>query len=467
MKRIAFSGSKLLLPLLLLLNSVSISLYAQQTYKADWASIDARPVPQWFKDAKLGIFIHWGVYSVPAWAPVGKEWAVYSKYSEWYWNRLVTDSSKVGQAFRTYHYGTYGPNFKYQDFAPLFKAELFNPNQWADVFKQSGAQYVVLTSKHHDGFALWPSAQSWNWNAVDVGPHRDLAGDLSKAVKAKGLHMGFYFSLYEWFNPLYKSDVNKYVDEHMLPQLKDLVVRYQPDIVWPDGEWEHPSETWKSTEFLAWLYNESPVKNSVVVNDRWGKETRSKHGGYYTTEYDIVHDEDARNKKFDRPWEECRGIGGSFGYNRNESLGDYETSDALVHMLIQKVARGGNLLLDIGPDADGTIPVIMQQRLADLGTWLTLNGEAIYGTTTGQPVTGNGIFSTQKNKDVYVLVTAAPNQPITVELPHAPKKASLLGSDKKVSYSFRNGKCVINTLNVHPNLPNGGYAWVVKLEDAL
>jgi alpha-L-fucosidase len=464
MKYTMMKGYGLLLLALLAIQSMPATVHAQQKFSADWASLDARPVPQWFKDAKLGIFIHWGVYSVPAWAPVGKDYATYAKYAEWYWNRLVTDSSNVGKAFRQYHNGAYGPDFKYQDFAPMFKAELFKPAQWADILKKAGAQYVVLTSKHHDGFALWPSQESWNWNSVDIGPHRDLAGELTDAVKAKGLHMGFYYSLYEWFNPLYKSDVNKYVSEHMIPQLKDLVTRYKPDIIWPDGEWEHPSDTWKSQEFLAWLYNESPVKNSVVVNDRWGKETRSKHGGYYTTEYDIVHNEDASNKKFDHPWEECRGIGGSFGFNRNENLGDYETSDAVIHMLIQKVARGGNLLLDIGPDADGTIPVIMQQRLADLGAWLHINGEAIYGTTAGQQTPGNGVFTTQKNKDLYLLLTTDPNKPLTLNLAKAPQKATLLGSDKKIRYSFKNGKLVIGPLGLYPNLPSGGYAWVIKLQ---
>ncbi len=440
---------------------------AQQTYSANWSSLDARPIPTWFTDAKLGIFIHWGVYSVPAWAPVGKDFATYSKYSEWYWNRLITDSSKVGQAFRQFHNTNYGPNFKYQDFAPQFTAALFKPDQWADIFKNAGAQYVVLTSKHHDGFALWPSAEALNWNAVDASPHRDLAGDLTKAVKAKGLHMGFYYSLYEWFNPLYKTNVDKYVSQHMIPQLKDLVTRYQPDIIWPDGEWEHPSSTWKSEEFLAWLYNESPVKNSVVVNDRWGKETRGKHGGYYTTEYDIVHNEDATNKKFDHPWEECRGIGGSFGYNRNENLADYETSDALIKMLIQKVSRGGNLLLDIGPAADGTIPVIMQQRLADLGAWLKVNGEAIYATTAGQQTWGNGIFSTEKNGDIYLHITGALHTPITVNVKRKPSKVILVGSDKKIKQSYKNGKMEIMPLDLYPNLPSGGYAWVVKLEGAL
>jgi alpha-L-fucosidase len=111
----------------------------------------------------------------------------------------------------------YGADFKYQDFVKDFSCELFDPNEWATLFRQSGARYVVLTSKHLEGFTLWRSAESWNWNVMDVGPHRDLAGDLNKAVKAKGLKMGYYYSLYEWFNPLYHADVNKYVDEHMIP----------------------------------------------------------------------------------------------------------------------------------------------------------------------------------------------------------------------------------------------------------
>lgn len=464
MKHIMISGLRFSVIFFALLVTGSRQVAAQERYSADWKSLDTRPIPTWFNDAKFGIFIHWGVYSVPAWAPVGKEYATYAKYSEWYWNRLVTDSSKVGQAFRAYHNKAYGPNTKYQDFAPQFKAELFKPKEWATIFKKSGAKYVVLTSKHHDGFALWPSAESWNWNAADVGPHRDLAGELSTAVKETGLHMGFYFSLYEWFNPLYKSDVNKYVDEHMIPQLKDLVTRYQPDIVWPDGEWEHPSSTWKSPEFLAWLYNESPVKNSVVVNDRWGKETRGKHGDYYTTEYDIVHNEDATTKKFDHPWEECRGIGGSFGFNRNENLDDYETSDALIHMLIQKVSRGGNLLLDIGPDADGTIPVIMQQRLDDMGKWLDVNGEAIFSTTAAPLTATEGVSYTKKGRDLYVFLTKAPTRPLKLDVPGLPAKVSILGSSRKMNFSFNGGKLTISNTDLYPNLPSGGYAWTLKLE---
>lgn len=447
----------------------SAASFAQKNYEPTWASIDSRRVPQWFTDAKFGIFIHWGLYSVPAWGPVGKEWPVYSKYAEWYWYRMQSDSSKVGNAFRAFHTKTYGPNFRYQDFANSFKAELFNPGQWADLFAASGAKYVVLTSKHHEGFTLWPSKESWNWNAMDVGPHRDLAGDLTTAVKKNGLHMGFYYSLYEWYNPLYRTNVNRYVDEHMLPQLKDLVTRYQPDVVWTDGEWEHPSEVWKSTDFLSWLYNESPVKETVVVNDRWGKETRSKHGGYYTTEYDLIGSENTKEKKIAHPWEECRGIGGSFGYNRNESLQEYESSASLVHMLIERVARGGNLLLDIGPAADGTIPVIMQQRLTDMGRWLKANGEAIYGTTEWERAPQGKKeatqFYTRKGKDLYVLCTTYPVSPVVVTV-GKPKSVSLLGSGASVQSNAANGRLTIVAPAAKPG-EVGEYAWVFKLEGVL
>ena len=447
---------------------ITINAWSQKKYDATWESIDSRPIPKWFTDAKFGIFIHWGVYAVPAWAPVGKEYAIYSKYAEWYWYRLVKDTSNVGRAFRDFHLKTYGPHLKYQDFASLFKAELFNPDQWADLFAASGAKYIVLTSKHHEGFTLWPSRESWNWNSVDVGPHRDLAGDLSKAVKAKGLHMGFYYSLYEWFNPLYHNDVNKYVDEHMLPQMKDLVTSYKPDIFWTDGEWEHSSETWKSTNFLSWLYNESDVKSTVVVNDRWGKETRSKHGGIYTTEYDLIHDNNSKDLKITRPWEECRGIGSSFGYNRNENLIDYETSSSLVHVLIEKVARGGNLLLDIGPDADGTIPVIMQQRLIDIGNWLKVNGESIYGTSSWEKAPAitkdTKVYFTQKGKDIFVLIPAYNGKAINVENIKNVKSINLLGSDTKIKWNKKN-----NSINIEPTVinnlgANGLMAVVFKLE---
>ena len=445
-----------------------ISVYLKtQPYQPTWESIDSRPVPAWFTDAKFGIFIHWGVYSVPAWAPADAPIGVYAKYAEWYWNKFTVSTGEEHKYFKAFHDSIYGEKFKYQDFAPQFKAELFEPRKWAEVFASSGAKYVVLTSKHHEGFCLWPSAQSWNWNAVDIGPHRDLAGDLSKAVKEKGLHMGFYYSLYEWFNPLYKSNIEKYVDDHMIPQMKDLVSRYEPDILWTDGEWDLPSETWKSTQFLSWLYNESAVKDRIVVNDRWGKETRAAHGGIYTTEYDLVHDQKGIGKAASHPWEECRGIGTSFGYNRIEDLDNYMTSKALIDLLVEKVAGGGNLLLDIGPTADGRIPVIMQQRLQDIGDWLRVNGEAIYGTRVWirQPAQSiPNIFFTTKGNNLYIICTQWPQHAITIPGIRSVKRVSLLGSDLPVKATAA-GKLVIQFPQVNPGNMPCSYAWVFKVED--
>jgi alpha-L-fucosidase len=209
---------------------------------------------------------------------------------------------------------------------------------------------------------------------VDTGPKRDVLLDLMEAGRRKGLHMGIYYSLYEWYNPLWLTDKKRYVTEHMMPQFKDVVTHAKPSIIFSDGEWELPSDEWRSAELLAWLFNESAVRDEVAIDDRWGKDTRHKHGGYYTTEYT------SGMQSGDHPWEESRGMGESYGYNRMETLKDYHTGRELLLMLIDIVSRGGNLLLDIGPTGDGRIPVIMEQRLGEIGDWLKINGEAIYGT---------------------------------------------------------------------------------------
>lgn len=457
---------------LLLLLIITQALFAQKKYAPTWESVDSRPVPAWFEDAKFGIFIHWGVYAVPSYSPTVRDSVgIYDRYAEHYWRRWV-EPNKTQQYFIDYHNRVYGSNVKYQDFANDFKAELFQPEEWAERFKNSGAQYIVLTSKHHEGFALWPSKQSWNWNAMDVGPHRDLLGDLTKAVRDKGLKMGYYYSLLEWYNPLYKKEtINQYVEEHMFPQMKDLVTRYQPDIFWPDGEWDYPSSTLRSAEFLAWLYNDSPVKNNVVVNDRWGQETRSKHGGFYTTEYDLVHDGNSLDTKFEHPWEECRGMAGSFGYNRGEVLEDYSTSEELIYILIDKVARGGNLLLNIGPTADGRIPVIMQQRLSDIGKWLQVNGDGIYSTrkwdkapTVNSKTT---VFFTKKGKDLYVICKGFPDKDVIIDQVMKPTNVIMLGLKSPVKTVFKNGKLTITPPTVTPVNNPCNYAWVFKLENAL
>lgn len=359
--------------LLLVLRILSGALTARAAdakYEARWESLDARATPEWFLDAKFGIFIHWGLYSVPSWGKVGE-------YAEWYWNKM--SDKKADNPWWQFHKTNYGENFDYKEFAPMFRAELFNADQWADIFARSGAKYIVPTSKHHEGFALWPSAEAsrtWGrpWNAVETGPQRDLMGELAESVRKQGMKFGFYYSLYEWYNPLWLTDKKRFVDEHLFPQFKDVVTRYKPAIIFSDGEWDMPSKDWKSEELLAWLFNDSPCKDYVVVNDRWGKECRHKHGGYWTTEYA------AGLKDGSHPWEESRGMAFSYGHNRAERIDSYKTGREFVFVLIDLVSRGGNLLLDIGPNGDGTIPPIMEQRLLEIGDWLKVNGDAIYGT---------------------------------------------------------------------------------------
>lgn len=410
-----------------------IALSAQKVkYEADWASIDSRPIPEWFKDAKLGIFIHWGVYSVPAWTKKGG-------YAEWYWKGYDTPGSIVSN----FHKKTFGENFTYEQFAPMFKAELFNPDEWTSIIKQSGAKYVVLTSKHHDGYCLWPSKQAKGWNSVDVGPKRDLVGDFMKAVRKTDIKAGLYYSLAEWTNPINmwtkkrpENDFRKYVDEYMMPQLKDLVETYKPSIVWADGEWDYDAKDWRSAEFLQWLYNESPAPEDVVVNDRWGGDSKgAKHGGYLTTEYT------SGLTDTDRAWEECRGMGYSFGFNRNETLKDYKTSKELIHMLVRLVSIGGNLLLNIGPAADGRIPVIMQQRLNDIGNWLEINGTAIYSTRKWKYTNEYDWirYTTDKNnKNVNAIMLKWPGAKLNLKRVKPEPGSSILlsGYDNNLNWKF-------------------------------
>jgi alpha-L-fucosidase len=451
---------------------LTIAFYLSAQYKATWESIDSRPVPSWFEDAKFGIFLHWGLYSVPAYSPTVRDGVgIYERYAEWYWRRWK-EAGKNQHYFTEFHNRVYGPGFKYQDFVTLFKAEMFRPEEWAEIFTNAGAKYVVLTSKHHEGYTLWPSKLAWNWNAFETGPHRDLLGDLTKAVKEKGIKMGYYYSLLEWYNPLYKKEtITQYVDQHMIPQMKELVTAYKPDIFWTDGEWDYTSDELKSTQFLAWLFNESPVGETVAINDRWGKETRSKHGGYYTTEYDLVHDGDSRGMKFEKPWEECRGMAGSFGYNRNERLEDYSTSEQLVHLLIDKVARGGNLLLNIGPTADGRIPEIMQQRLYDMGSWLRINGEAIYGTRSWADapavVPETSQYFTRKGRDLYLIVTKWQDKPIVVTGVKNVTNVVMPGYAGKIKYRTSGNSITITPPALSPATMPCSYAWVFKIENGL
>ncbi len=464
-----------------------------QKYEANWASLNKRGIPSWFNGDKFGIFIHWGVYAVPSYAPVIENSG--DSYAEWYWHHIADGDAK----FTSFHNKNYGKDFQYPQFEKEFKAGMFNPQQWADVFKKSGAKYVVLTSKHHEGYCLWNSAEAdrdWGrpWNAVTGTPHRDLLGDLTNAVRDAGLKMGYYYSLYEWYNPLWLSDKKRFVSEHLFPQFKDLITKYKPSVIFSDGEWDLSDTAWRSPELLAWLFNESPVKNEVVVNDRWGSNTRGKYNGclYATSEY-------GSGMNADVVWEENQGIGHSYGYNRNEQLADYKSSHDLILMLIDIVSRGGNLLLDIGPTADGRIPVIMQQRLTDMGNWLNTNGEAIYNTmawkephqwSSGkqpqksdknfmagysaarlvQPKKDEAYieyFFTKKENTLYCIVPAySPQIRIKNTTLAASTKANILGKNKPLSCKQEGTDFVIDL----SSLQSGDVPvelFVVKLENAI
>jgi len=402
--------------------------------------------------------MHWGVYSVPSWSPVGE-------YAEWYWHALAAGSGPTYD----FHVRTYGENFHYQDFAPMFQAELFNASEWAELFVQAGAKYIVLTSKHHEGFTLWPSAQSWNWNSVDTGPERDLVMELFEAVQQQGIHPGVYYSLYEWFHPLYVgTDPELYVQQVMLPQLYDLGTNYKPDVLWTDGEWEHPSSFWNSTIYLAWLFNESPNKENVVINDRWGSDTRGVHGGFYTAEYSDEY-------WLDHKWEENSGVDiHSYGYNRNSQAWDYLTPQYLINLLVRSVAFGGNLLLDIGPAHDGSIPVVMQERLLSIGEWLSVNGEAIYDTTIWeyQNETDVNVFYTQNTDldSVYAIFNSWPNNSIlTLQFPQPSSNTvmTLLGYNTPLKYTSNQHGVDIQLPMFTPNTLPCDYAWSIKMPSLL
>ena len=412
-------------------------------YENSWESLNTRPVPAWFGDAKFGIFIHWGIYSVPSYAKRGK-------YAEWY-GRHIEDPENPAKAF---HDRVYGKHFKYTDFVKDFKAELFDADEWAELFENAGARYINITSKHHDGFCLFKSSYAPFWNSVDIGPHRDLCGELKAACdKTEHVKFGVYHSICEWWHPLCMTNPSEYAVKHLHPMMKELIENYQPHTLFTDGEWELPSDVWHSTEFLTWLYNESSVRDFIVPNDRWGKETRGRVGGNFTTEYGVIEPGRMLDPDCGRPFEEGRGIGGSFGFNRNEKPEDYQSVKSLLTMLVDLVSKGGNMCLNIGPAADGTVPIVMQERLLGMGKWLKVNGEAIYGSKVYNRDGGEGVYYTQNNGNIYAIVEKYPFGRIVLDkVPYADGiKAELIGADAKITAYNADGKLGLDVPFVSPD----------------
>jgi alpha-L-fucosidase len=362
-------------------------------FRPDWESLQKYEAPEWYKDAKFGIFIHWGVYSVPAF---GNEWYPRNMYS------LGSDEYK-------HHIATYGTQdkFGYKDFIPMFKAADFDAAAWAELFRKSGAKYVVPVAEHHDGFAMYDSGVS-DWTAAKMGPHRDIIGELAGAVRGEGLHFGvsshrvehnfflgvgrnipsdvndpqyaaFYGPAHSWFAAPSGTPVSNdftYVStawaDDWLARGAELVEKYHPDIVYFDWWIGQPSIRPNLTRFAAFYYN-----RSLDYGDHVGV---INYKDYAIQEHAAVLDLERGQLGEIRPltWQTDTSISNkSWGYIKDDT---FKSPEFVVHQLIDIVSKNGNLLLNIGPKSDGTIPEEVQKVLLDVGAWLKVNGEAIYGT---------------------------------------------------------------------------------------
>ncbi|MBL0745424.1 alpha-L-fucosidase [Chryseolinea lacunae] len=450
-----------MLPLLLLLTGL-VSVNAQTVYQPTWESLKQYQCPEWFRDAKFGIFIHWGVYSVPA------------VYNEWYArNMYVKDTDEF-----KYHIGKYGSQakFGYKDFIPMFKAEKFNADEWVSIFKRSGAKYIVPVAEHHDGFAMYNTALS-HWNAVEMGPKRDIIGELSVAARKQNLIFGLSSHRIEhwWFmngGTRYDSDVRdpafkdfygpareesdtpspEYMNDWLLRNV-ELVDKYNPQLFWFDWWIEQPAMDPYRKSFAAYYYNKGNAWNKGVVINY--KNNAYPEG---TAVYDIERGSSKATRKF--PWQTDTSIGKkSWGYIEGEENKD---ANELIDALIDIVSKNGNLLLNIGPRADGTITEGQQKVLLDMGQWLEVNGEAIFETRpwklSGEGPTENpdehvqfneyafkgytpsDIRFTEKNGTLYLLVMGVPQKNIVAKaLGQAAKNGivktiELLGSKETVTW---------------------------------
>ncbi|KAG1673190.1 Alpha-L-fucosidase [Nymphon striatum] len=429
-------------------------------YEPNWKSLDSRPLPSWFDEGKIGIFIVWGLYSVPSFG------------SEWFWEYWKGNKKAEYVQFME---NNYPPTFTYPDFAKEFTTEFYDPQNWAELISAAGAKYVVLTSKHHEGYTNWPSRYSWNWNSKSVGPNRDLLGELAEAIRNNtDIHFGVYHSLYEWFNPKYLNDkknnfkTQQFVAQKTMPELYELVNNYKPDLIWSDGDWEAPPSYWNSTNFLAWLYNESPVKDTIVVNDRWGIGTACHHGGYYNCA-DRYNPGKVQNHK----WENAFTIDkSSWGYRRNANIGDYLTADEMITTIAETVSCGGNVLVNIGPTKAGTIIPVFEERLREMGKWLKTNGESIYGTKPWKhqnDTMTKGVWYTKKMDNVYAIVLDWPKNNflnLGAPVPTSKTAVTMLGLNGTTipwRVSGNNGGMNITFPNLTPDLVPCDYAWVLKL----
>lgn len=429
-----------------------------EVFQPDWENIAKNyKFPDWFVDAKFGIFIHWGPYAVPAYD------------SEWYARNMYQKDSKVFQ----HHIDTWGPQdkFGYKDFIPKFGAEQFDAEEWADIFKRSGAKYIVPVAEHHDGFSMYDSDLN-EWNAVKMGPHKDIIGLLKKAIEKEGLVFGLSTHRAEnaWFfngGMKFPSDVQdmsislygrryeneKYTEDfarEWLTHTYELIDKYEPKLIWFDWTVNNPVLMPYFNKFLAHYYNNAlDWGEDVVVNTKQGYPTN-------------IHVWDMERGKSDKmmqfPWQTDTSVGKrSWSYIDGE---ENKTPEQIVHDLIDIVSKNGNLLLNIGPRADGTITEEQKGVLLSIGKWFGVNGDAIYGTrcwkkfgegdaepTKGSfsdneatPYTARDIRFTTKGNDFYAIALNWDTDLLIRSLDanaiaHAKiMNITLLGSDEKITW---------------------------------
>jgi alpha-L-fucosidase len=435
--------------LILLALAIISHSHAQTESKADR---DKRMA--WWRDDGFGMFIHWGVYSVPAGQYKGKE---IKGLGEW-----IMEDAKI-------------PIAEYEQFARQFNPTRFDAKEWVRIAKDAGVKYIVITSKHHDGFALWDSKVS-NYDIVDYTPFkRDILKELTAACKAAGIKMCFYHSIMDWHQPDAKAakyphqatpkpDWAKYREEYLKPQLKELLDNYDPEVLWFDGEWVDEWTEPQGKELYAYLKS---LKPSLIINNRIGKGRKGMNGmnayddaagDFGTPEQEILEG----TSDFD--WESCMTMNDTWGFKTNDH--NWKSAETLIHNLVDIAAKGGNYLLNIGPKSDGTIPKESVERLEEMGKWLSVNGEAIYGTNARKEYKeGNNIrFTVSKDgKTTYAIITKVEGRQVTLSTvaSNNSTKFTLLGYDGTLTAHQKDGAV---TIDLPEKLP-GKYAWVVKVQN--
>lgn len=349
-----------------------------------------REVPEWFTDAKLGIFVHWGPYSVPAWAePIGelgtidpRYWFAHNPYAEWYYNTIRIPGSPAAEHQREVYGGA-----PYDDFLDQWDPAEFDPDAFMALVKSTGARYFVPTTKHHDGVTLWDAPGTGGRNTVARGPRRDLVGDFERAARAAGIRFGVYYSGgLDWhfadLEPItdngqaFRRPVDAAYAEYAYEHVSDLIDRYRPDVLWGDIEWPDagkPSGPFSMERLFDKFYETVP---DGVSNDRWG----TTHWDFRTSEY-----QNGTNVEGSGAWENCRGIGYSFGHNTQEDERHLLSGPDAVASFVDIVSRGGNLLLNVGLTAGGTVPELQRRTLEHLAAWNAVNGDAVFGSRPLDP----------------------------------------------------------------------------------